>query len=241
MNAVTSIWRQLMRRRLWPVAVLLIAALAAVPVLLTREPEPVAAVVDPAPAVSAKADDTIAEPVVAKVDAGDRDRRRRVLGARKDPFQPAPVKVPKVAKTADATADAPPDAGGSTESSSPSLPTVPAPTPIVYPADSLTIRFGDAESDQLAKGVLTKLEPLPDAETPLLVYMGLTDHGKKAKFLVDDALVVTGDGTCKPHVSNCETIELAAGETEFFDLIDPETGEIAGTLQLDIVKIHRKS
>lgn len=241
MNAVTSIWRQLVRRRLWPVAVLLIAALAAVPVLLTREPEPVAAVVDPVPALSQKAD-TIAEPVVAKVAAGDRDRRRRVLGARKDPFEPAPVKAPKAEKAekADATADVAPDAG-SPGSSAPSLPTEPAPAPFVYPADSLTIRFGDAEADQLAKGVLTKLEALPDVETPLLVYLGLTANGKKAKFLVDDALEVTGDGMCKPHPTSCETVELAAGETEFFDQIDPITGEILGTLQLDIVKIHRKS
>ena len=90
MNAVTSIWRQMMRRRLWPLAVLLVAALVAVPVLLARDAEPVAAPVEPAPAVTAKADDTIAEPVVAKAEAADRGRRRRVLGARKDPFQPPP-------------------------------------------------------------------------------------------------------------------------------------------------------
>ena len=106
MNAVTSIWREMMRRRLWPVAVLLVAALVAVPVLLARDAEPVAAPLDAAPAVTAKADDTIAEPVVAKVEAADRGRRRRVLGARKDPFEPAPVKEPKKAKAADAKPDA---------------------------------------------------------------------------------------------------------------------------------------
>ncbi len=39
MNALSTTWRQLVRRRLWPVAVLLVAALAAVPVLLSREAE----------------------------------------------------------------------------------------------------------------------------------------------------------------------------------------------------------
>jgi hypothetical protein len=71
--------------------------------------------------------------------------------------------------------------------------------------------------------------------------MGLTTDGKKAKFLVDDALQPTGDGVCKPHPSNCETIELAKGETEFFDTVDPETGEVTGTLELDLVAINRKS
>jgi hypothetical protein len=246
MNAVTSIWRQLVRRRLWPVAVLLIAALAAVPVLLARDAQPVAAPVDAAPAVATKADDTIAEPVVAKVEAADRGRRRRVLGARKDPFRPAPVKKPKTAKTADATPDdtTPTEStgGGSTAPSSPLTPApTPTPKPKVYPAGSLVIRFGDAEMEELPRMVLRKLKPLPDDVTPLLVYMGLADHGKKAKFLVDDALEVTGDGTCKPHPSNCETIELAPGETEFFDVIDPETGDILGTYQLDLVKINRES
>ena len=40
MSIVTDTWRQLVRRRLWPVAVLLVAALAAVPLLLAKDPEP---------------------------------------------------------------------------------------------------------------------------------------------------------------------------------------------------------
>ena len=89
-----------MRLRLWPVAVLLVAALVAVPFLLTRDAEPVAApVAADARGVRQGVRDTLAEPVVA---AGRRPRtarrRRRVLGARKDPFQPAPAKKPKKAK-----------------------------------------------------------------------------------------------------------------------------------------------
>ena len=65
------------------------------PVLLSREPAPV----DAAGAArrragrqTAKADDALAEPVVAKASAEDRTRRRRVLGVRKDPFKPAAAK-----------------------------------------------------------------------------------------------------------------------------------------------------
>jgi len=242
MNAVTSIWREMMRRRLWPVAVLLVAALVAIPVLLARDAEPVAAPLDAVPAVTAKADDTIAEPVVAKAEASDRGRRRRVLGARKDPFEPAPVKAPKKAKTPDATPEPQPQAGttpgGGTTAPSGEAP-APTPKPKVYPADSLIVRWGDAASGTLVKQVMRKREALPEDVFPLIVYLGLTDHGTKAKFLVDDSLEVTGDGTCKPHPSNCETIELGAGETEFFDVAEPETGEIIGSFQLDLVKINR--
>ena len=103
MNVLTNTWRQLVRRRLWPVAVLLAGGLVAVPVLLARDPEPV--IPEPpavsAPAQTAKtADDPLAEPVVAKATAADRGRRRRVLGSRKDPFAPDAVKHPKKAKKA---------------------------------------------------------------------------------------------------------------------------------------------
>jgi hypothetical protein len=246
MNAVTSIWRQLVNRRLWPVALLLVAAIVAVPVLLSKNPDPVAAPIDPAPAVTAKADNTIAEPVVEKVDtAADRGRRRRVLGARKDPFQPTAPKKVKKAKVTNAQPDttsepapATTDGGGST---TPDGTSVPVAKPKVYATGTLVIRFGAATEGKLPKRVLGKLKPLPDDVAPLLVYMGLTDHGKKAKFLVDDSLTVTGDGTCKPHPSNCETIQLAVGETEFFDQINPETGDIEASFELDLVKILRKS
>jgi hypothetical protein len=246
MNVLTTTWRQLVRRRLWPVALLLVGALAAVPFVLAKDPAPVVpeAPVTTAPAESAKADDSLAEPVVAKVSSEDRSRRRRVLGVRKDPFEPAPVKKPKKKKTAKKTAKTP-ETGNGGGTSAPA-PTSPAPsfpvvtTPVkkkkVYAKGSLIVRFGDATSE-LAKLNVKKLGPLPDDETPLLVYMGLTNHGNKAIFLVDESLDAQGDGTCKPHPASCETIELAQGETEFFDYVDPETGEVTAQYELDLLDI----
>jgi hypothetical protein len=244
MNVVTTTWQQLVRRRLWPVALLLLAALAAVPFVLASEPAPVAPAAAPVPVSSA--DDELAEPVVAKVAAEDRTRRRRVLGARKDPFEPAPAPKKKTAKTASTAKPAPQSessapttpSGGGGGTSVPSVPPVTEPSLPDPPAGSVTVRFGDATSDDLPSGWLTKLRPLPDSETPLLVYMGLTKNGKKAKFLVDATLTPTGDGTCKPHPSSCETILLGRGETEFFDAIDPETGEPSAQYQLDLVRIN---
>lgn len=243
MNVVTTTWQQLVRRRLWPVALLLLAALAAVPFVLASEPAPVAPPAAPVPVSSA--DDELAEPVVAKVAAEDRTRRRRVLGARKDPFEPAPApkkKTAKIASTAkpapQSESSAPTTSSGGGGTSVPSVPPVTEPSLPDPPPGSVTVRFGDATTDDLPSGWLTKLRPLPDSETPLLVYMGLTKNGKKAKFLVDATLTPTGDGTCKPHPSSCETILLGRGETEFFDAIDPETGEPSAQYQLDLVRIN---
>ncbi len=77
-------------------------------------------------------------------------------------------------------------------------------------------------------------------EEPLLVYLGLTKDNKKAIFLVDASLEATGDGSCKPHPSSCETIHLSKGETEFFDVFDPETGEVTAQYQLDLVDIKSR-
>ena len=252
MNVVTTTWQQLVRRRLWPVALLLLAALVAVPFVLASEPAPVVPQVQPAP-VSSEGDAELAEPVVAKVAAEDRTRRRRVLGARKDPFEPAPA--PKKKKQAKQASSAKQGAAPTIESKSsvptttsggggggttvPSTPPSTEPSLPKPPAGSVTVRFGDAKSEELPSGWLTKLRPLPDDEDPLLVYMGLTKDGKKAKFLVDASLTATGDGTCKPHPASCETILLSRGETEFFDAIDPDTGEPTAQYQLDVVTIHK--
>ena len=254
MNAVTTTWRQLVRKKLWPVAVLLLAALVAIPVLLAREPaapEPLAPV-----AVSTEADDTIAEPIVAKVTAEDRARRRRVLGVRKDPFRPAPVKNKKAkldepASAQPSKAEQPRQTDGGSEPPSvtttgggTSVPVEPVAPKSYYSAGTIIVRFGDAAGDQLDRFAVEKLEPVPDDEMPLLIYMGLTKDGKKAKFLVDASVEVDGDGRCRPHPSSCETIELSVGETEFLDVIDPEADEEAGDderikaqFQLDLVDI----
>jgi hypothetical protein len=252
MNAVKSTWRQLVRRRLWPVAVLLVAALAAVPVLLARSPEAPAPVV-PAQDVTTKADDVIAEPVVAAVTPEDRARRRRVLGIRKDPFRPEPAKKAKVdePKSAPKTEQpvdkpAPPaGTGGTVAVPAPVVPVAPVAPKRYYSPGTVVVRLSDPESGNGAKFAIKKLEPVPDAEMPLLIYMGLTKDGKRAKFLVDASIEVDGDGTCKPHPSSCETIELSVGETEFLDVIDPEADadaedRVIAQFQLDLVDIKRK-
>jgi hypothetical protein len=264
MNAVKSTWSQLVSRRLWPVAILLVAALAAVPFLLAKQPEvPVPPVVS-TDNLTTEADDAIAEPVVAEVLPEDRSRRRRLLGQRKDPFRPAPPAKKAKAEGKDSEQqqsdskpqqpsggdEKPAESGGGGGSSAPAP--APAPAEPVAPKKyfspgTIIVRFSDPNSGQAAKFAIKKLQPVPDDELPLLVYMGLTKDGKRAKFLVDASVEVDGDGKCRPHPSNCETVELAVGETEFLDVIDPEAPEdadaedrIAAQFQLDLVDIKRK-
>jgi hypothetical protein len=240
-------WRQLVQRRLWPVAILLIAALAAVPLTLAKDPE-AAPPVPPAPA--AGEDELAVAPIVTAVSSTDRDKRRHVLGAKKNPFavvKPAKVDEPKEAKAAEESSapseQAASPAGGSTPAP---VTTVPAPeattpaTPVkTYDKYDLTVRFGDVTADS-ERETLKRLQPLPSADEPVLIYLGVLKDGKTAVFLLDHDVEAIGDGVCKPSPEACETIRLRAGETEFLDVKDA-AGAVVAQYQLDLVKIHKST
>jgi hypothetical protein len=260
MSPISNLWRQLVQRRLWPVAVLLVAALAAVPVMLAKEPES-----EPAAAPQASTDEASSElatePIVAMATTTDRAKRRKVLGKAKNPFvKPAspgsadsgPQPAPASAETGgnpsgpEKLADNLTIIGGGGGGSAPSFPTGPTtgPTapdgpdvkPVRHARHSITVRFGDG--DNLSRMNVKKLEPLPLGEEPLVVYLGVADGGKAAVFLVDSSIGADGDGRCMPDENTCEEVHLREGETEFFDILD-ENGE-PGTsgFQLDLLEIH---
>jgi hypothetical protein len=261
MSILTSTWHELVRRRLWPVALLLLAAIAAVPLLLAKDPEPA----PPAPVAnnsdnSAAAAAAATAPVVSLVDDADAAKRRRVLGARKNPFEPAPVKIVAAKTTtakstttttttsgssssgADTGGSSAPSGGSSTPpASTPPASTPPAPKP-TYELYSLTVRFGASDEPSLPKMNLPRLKALPSAEDPVLLYLGLAKDNKTAVFMVDSNVEPQGDGTCDPSPANCETIRLRVGDTEFFDVKD-EKGEVTAQYELDLlaVKTHTTS
>jgi hypothetical protein len=264
MSVISNLWRQLVQRRLWPVAVLLVAALAAVPLTLAKQPEP-----SPAPEPVAPAGDSSAElatqPIVAMASAADRAKRRKVLGKAKNPFakpaqlpdsapdgpQPAPsARTPETGGGPEKIADTINIGGGGTGVPLPSGPSLGAPAPQpgtpAPPAEppapqperhSLAIRFGDSSEGSLARMNVKRLEALPVGEEPLVVYLGVADGGKSAVFMVDSSVRPEGDGECMPDPNTCETIHLREGETEFFDVLG-ENGEPVAQYQLDLVEIH---
>jgi hypothetical protein len=240
MNLLTDTFRGLIRRRLWPVALLLLAALAAVPMLLAKNPAPALAPAVPVTGAAAAAP----QAQTALVSAGDdaqSGHRRYVLGARKDPFAPKPLpkakhhkkavqKVVTTATTATTTTSGTTSGGGSGASAPPvsTVPSVPTPT---YPANSLTIRFGQTTGD-LSQRTLQRDHALPSAYHPVLVFTGLENGGKTAVFMVGaDVTKLEGDGRCDPDPTSCDTLRLNAGDTEFVTVGKTQ-------YELDLDKIH---
>jgi hypothetical protein len=223
-------------------------ALAKQPAASTEPPLPVA-----------KSDGTnelATTPIVAAVDPAAPTKRRRVLGTAKNPFAiPKPTATPAAnqpntdgtgtSATPNTSGSTPTGTGGGTTTPSPSVggtaptgPVTPPKKPKVYDLYELTVRFGDSAASPLPKGNLKRLQPLPSAEKPVLIYMGVLKDGKTAVFLVDNSVDSTGDGDCKPSPAQCETIQIRAGETEFFDAKD-DTGAVVAQYELDLLKIHK--
>ena len=245
MSSVQNVWRQLVQRRLWPVAV-----------LLAKDPEPVAAT--PQPKVET-GDNELAEQPIVSPDT-EMDVRRVVIGKRKNPFAMPEKDDPTETtdKASDSTVKVSESGGGDKSSSgggssggggssdtpassapapapAPPADPTPAPKPKTYAVHELTVRFGSGDS--LERRDLKRLQPLPSAEHPVLIYMGVLKDGKTAVFLVDDGVTPVGDGECRPSPEACETIRMKAGETEFLDVKDA-TGAVTDQYQLDLIKIH---
>jgi hypothetical protein len=250
MNVIAVPFRQLVERRLWPLAALLVAALVAVPMLLSKDPAPVASA--PAAVASAQGD---TQPIVSIGDPAQTENVRKVLGSRKNPFRPAiaakeakPVTDATVAQapSADTKSDAPatggaaPATGGGGAVTGPPVPVV-APTPTTpektYELYSLKVRFGDSSADVLPARTVKRLKALPSSEDAALIYLGLLKDRKTAVFLVDGAAKVQGDGRCLPSNADCQTLQMKRGDTAFIDMPGAD-GEGERQFQLDLVKIR---
>ncbi len=267
MSLLNDTWRGLVQRRLWPIALLLLAALAAVPFVLAEDVEPPAPV--PAAGVAGERTELLtSQPIVTTASAQEREERRHVVGSKNDPFKPAPA--PKAKKAADAGTQAPsttppapatsvasagggvgtvsaPSAsgGGSGFSPAPSPVTPVAGAPVIGAAPrktaelySLSVRWGASEALERPKRSLNRLKALPTVADPVVIYLGVLEDEKTAVFLLDAKATTQGDGVCRPRPGDCQTVELREGETAFFDVTNEEGGAVA-QYQLDLVKIRR--
>jgi hypothetical protein len=253
MNAITDSFRALVRRKLWPLAVVLVGALVAVPVLLAKEP-----VTASAPAANAKTAEGMPATFVSAAESTD-GKRRLVLGESKDPFAPRELtkaqkaKRAKAAKKAaqansataekshdDATKDAGTTGGGGGGGGGASAETpvaTPTPTPAPsYPLYSVKVDFGKVDGAKATK-TIERLKVLPNTASPVLVYRGVDAGGKHAIFEITGTVVAQGDGACEPTPEDCQVLKLAEDETEFITVSD--TGdETDAQYQLSVEKIH---
>jgi hypothetical protein len=249
MNPVRNIFTDLVDRRLWPIALALVAALVAIPVMLGGSKtssadsgaDPIANVPS-ATGGTAQAAISVSAPSTARHDRP---------GAVRNPFTQHKVKA-----LSDTQTIAPP-----TQSTSPSSGVTITPpstggdvtggpgytvTPIVpgsgggkrdttvQPVWRVNLRFGEPGQQKLRHDI-PRLTPLPSATNPFFVFLGVLDDHKTAVFLISSDATATGDGNCKPNPTQCDTIEMKAGDTEFFDVAEGNSGIVQ--YELDLLKV----
>ncbi len=270
---VRNLVQDLVERRLWPVALLLAVALAAVPVVLGRGGDDAASTAA-LPTTPPTGDAATAQKAEVTLDTSA--PAEHAGGKVRNPFK-APA-VPKAKKTTPAasteTASPTPSVASSTpaassSASSGSSTTTAAPstgtssgtattkpktttskpkTTSVPKADDaadtyhVSLRFGVNGGEVKTLRDVARLSALPSVTDPFFVYLGVietaTTHQKRAVFLVSSDATPTGEGACHPTKQDCQSVELAVGQTMFFDLAAPNGGP--GTqYQLELAGIHK--
>ncbi len=257
MSFLKNVLHDLVEKRLWPVAIALVAALVAVPIVLggssssSETPATDVAAVT-APNGLANHRDVAREQVVSLEEqaAGKVQRSGKV----RDPFvqhhQPKPIKL-AVVKTTTATPPAGSQGGSSpatggtgdtTPSTTPAAPTTPTdpkkPESTSVDAYRVKLSFGEVGAQKSYDNV-ARLTPLPSSDNPFFVYLGLADDQKSAIFLINADAVPNGDGSCKPSHDDCQQIVLRAGDTEFFDLQSGTAGVVQYQLDLKSIKKYK--
>ena len=246
MRPLRNLVNELVERRLWPVALLLVVALVAVPLLLAK---PSSSADDdgtsgvPAPAAAAAAAQLPGEPVVSVAPADEPNAPLR--GHEKDPFRQQHVPAASTATASSATSSGSPSTGaGGTSGGSGTAPSpggggspggTPAPAPRTYTYASIDVRFGKAGLPLHAHDDVPRLSPLPGPMKPIVVFMGMRADHATAVFLVSTDVHAQGDGRCVPSKKTCEAIELRRGQTALLDWTDPD-GSVA-QYELDLVDV----
>jgi hypothetical protein len=238
MKFVRNLLSDLVEKRLWPVALVLAGALVAVPFLLGGGD----AGESDAPVVPATQGVT---PKAAAIRVSEETDVATIAptGDKHNPFTQPKVKKAAVEPEQTVTEDTPAPAGGSTGGATPdTTPTAPSTTtPPVTPDPQDTkalvvdLRFGEpGKTKQKAYDDIARLSALPSADRPIVIFLGIKKDKKTASFLISADATATGDGTCKPERTNCQTIEMTAGESTFLDI---DLGAGVRQFQLDVKSI----
>ncbi|HEV7774345.1 MAG TPA: hypothetical protein VGO48_13780 [Conexibacter sp.] len=249
MRGVRDLWTELVERRLWPGALLLVVALVAVPVVLAKKPSADEASTGTAAlpaAAAARAADlrTAGEPVVSVATGAGADAPLR--GHAKNPFKQQHVPVRAAAEggtPATGTTPAPTGAsGGGTDTgsggNSGGAGGDQGQTPQTYMYAAIDVRFGRAGLPLRTIHDVPRLTPLPSATQPIVIFMGMRADHETAVFMVSTDVHAQGEGRCVPSKKLCEAIELRRDQIALLDWAEPDGSVTQYELDLADVTLH---
>jgi hypothetical protein len=252
MKPLRNIVRDLVERRLWPIALLLVAAAVAVPVYLGRSSSDDGAG-GTAPAQTAQVAKASKAAVTLDETADESDGAGKTRNPFKQQHVPKEQKADanagssgssdKKSPASDATQSggssssggSSPSGGGGTSPSGGSQTTGEKPKVDVT---KVSLHLGAVGQLKTFKDI-ARLSALPAASQPLFVFTGVLKDGKTAVLLPSSTVQIgeESDVSCKPSNKSCQKLELEQDDTVFFKL----AGDTTGTeYQLDVISVHLK-
>jgi hypothetical protein len=268
-TAVRNILGDLVEKRLWPVAVALIVGIVAIPLVLARGDAPAAAPTTapgaaPADAAGAAAV-RLGDSVPGERDRGG--RVRNPFGTAADASapttttgsaQPASATVPASGSGGSTSGAATPavdvkpaaPAGSSTSSASPApvatgtatTPTTPKTTTTkdgTSATYSVSVRFGRTDGRRRTLRDIARLTALPNAKAPVVSLLGVMRDGRTAVLRVAPNTTASGNGACKPSASRCTTVEMKAGDAEYFRVAAGAGADTVAWYYLKLLHVDR--
>ncbi len=244
LSVVTRFFRgivtELRQKRLWPVAALLLAAVVAVPFLLSKSstPAPVPQAQVPPPPASGAA--------IPTLNVQTTPSHSRLTGHGHDPFATSGTTTTPAAAASTTTAvstavsqsASTSTGGGSTAAGGSSTPTVNSPSPGSAPTSTPPSITTGAKPKPAPSGLkptqaydvalaitnssgginttdpLKRLSVVPSDQKPLLLELGVARDGNHVLFAVQPGAIPTGPGTCTPGPIDCEILSLGQDQTE---------------------------
>ena len=237
MNFARALLRDLVDKRLWPIAVLLAATLVAVPLLIGGGSADDAAPV-PAAALDEGASASASQSAPAVELVGPASVRARA-GKVRDPFRrPKPKVVDDGGKPShSASTDA--SKGTAAAETSTAVPTKNAPPTLTKPpfAYRTVVRFGPTDRDAGKAHGISRLTPLGGVVAPALLYLGVSARHGYAVFVLGPTAQQYGEGACVDP-ENCRIIGLRTGMSTIVDISGTEGDP--RQYSLDVVSVRRE-
>jgi len=262
-----DLWLDLREKRLAPLAILLLAAIIAVPIVLAKDEQAPETTTTATTATTAAA-----APVVAsQASEGPTSSKLQTFSAR-DPFEPtnAPSSTTTTSSgtSSGTSSDTSSTGGGTTGTSEPAATGGGGATTGTEPSTgtgngngtgtgtgttgtgnttgetkttvftyTVDVRFGEA-GDVKAYKQVKRLDLIPTSKNPKLVFLGVTTTGKTAVFLVDSNIGVDSAGKCRPSNDECTFLYLRPDDDHAQAVLTDADGTV---YHIRLLEIHRVS
>ena len=213
-------------RGLLPVAILLVVAMVAVPILVTRGGNDSSAG-SLQPTAGTTKTPPEAERAVVSYDPGLRNYKKRLHGlSAQNPFKQPNVPSSESASALNSTVTTPTtvsggssgSASGSSGSASPSTgaSTGTTVTRRLYLYHAVAdISVGETSQPLKRHRHIKAFTPLPNQVAPVMIYLGSALNQKRAYFSISKSVdQLTGPGTCVPSPTDCSLLAIAPGQSE---------------------------